>query len=79
MMVGHDLAQVKKADVCIGDAQKKIGAGKAQEIVIAKYFKKPVVVVIPKDAHHRKSNVAFHGVVVEDWIHIPLSIEWLRR
>lgn len=69
MVVGHDLAMVKRADFCIVDARSKIGAGTAQEIVIAKYLKKPVVIVIPKDTHHRKTNVAFDGVTLEDWIH----------
>ena len=74
MVVGHDLAQVKKADICVVDAFSKIGAGTAQEIVIAKQFKKPVVIVIPKDTHHRKSNVIFHGIEMEDWIHPFLKI-----
>ncbi|HUB93551.1 MAG TPA: hypothetical protein VMB52_03540 [Verrucomicrobiae bacterium] len=74
MVVGHDLAQVKKADICVVDARSKIGAGTAQEIVIAKQFEKPVVIVIPKDTHHRKSGVTFHGVQMEEWIHPFLKV-----
>jgi hypothetical protein len=74
MVVGHDLAQIKKADVCVVDARSKIGAGTAQEIVIAKQFKKPVIIVIPKDTHHRKSNIIFHGVEMKEWIHPFLKI-----
>lgn len=74
LVVGHDLAQVKNADICIVDAQSKIGAGTAQEIVLAKYFKKPVVIVIPQDTHHRKINVVFHGVNMEEWIHPFLKV-----
>jgi hypothetical protein len=69
MVVGHDLTQIKQADICVVDAQAKIGAGTAQEIVIAKHLKKPVVIVIPKDTHHRKTNITFHDVPLEDWIH----------
>jgi nucleoside 2-deoxyribosyltransferase len=69
MVVGHDLAMIKNADMCVVDARSKIGAGTAQEIVIAKHLKKPVVSVIPKDTHHRKTNITFHGVTLEDWIH----------
>ena len=69
MVVGHDLSMIKHADICIVDAQGKIGAGTAQEIVIAKYLKKPVVTVIPKNSHHRRTNITFHGVTVDDWIH----------
>lgn len=39
------------------------------EMVAAKYFKKPVITVLPKDTHHRRSNLVFHGKLVEDWIH----------
>lgn len=69
LVVGHDLAMIKAADLCVVDAKSKIGAGTAQEMVIAKHLKKPVVTVIPKDTHHRKTNVMFHGATVEDWIH----------
>jgi len=74
MVVGHDLAQVKAADICIVDAREKIGAGTAQEIVLAKQFKKPVVIVIPRNSHHRKSNVVFHGVELPEWIHPFLKV-----
>ncbi len=74
LVVGHDLSMIKQADVCIVDARQKIGAGTAQEMVIAKYFKKPVVVVIPKDTHHRKTNTTFHGEVIDEWIHPFLKV-----
>lgn len=74
MVVGHDLLQVRDADICVVDARSKIGAGTAQEIVIAKYFHKPVVIVIPKNSHHRKSDITFHGSVVDEWIHPFLEI-----
>lgn len=51
------------------NAGEKIGAGTAMEMVAAKYFKKPVITVLPKNTHHRRSNVVFHGKSVEDWIH----------
>jgi len=74
LVVGHDLALVKEADLVIVDARSKIGAGTAQEMVIAKYFRKPVVAVIPRDTHHRRSNVVFDGQIVEDWIHPFLKV-----
>jgi hypothetical protein len=69
MVVGHDLVQIKQADICVVDAREKIGAGTAQEIVIAKHLKKPVVIVIPKNTHHRKTDVTFHDVTLDDWVH----------
>lgn len=73
-VVGHDLWVVKHADVVVVDARSKIGAGTAQEIVLAKYFKKPLASVIPKNTHHRRTNVVFDGVTIEDWIHPFLDV-----
>lgn len=73
-VVGHDLWLVQHADIVVVDAQAKIGAGTAQEMVMAKYFKKPLIAVIPKDTHHRRSNVIFDGVNIEDWVHPFLDV-----
>ncbi len=70
---GHDAHMVKSADIIIVNAEKEIGkglgAGTAQEMVIAKYFARPVLTVLPKDSHHRRSDLVFHGVLIHDWIH----------
>lgn len=70
---GHDASMIKSSDLIIVDAEKEIGkgigAGTAQEILIAKYFSRPVIAVIPKDTHHRRSNIVFNGSLIEDWIH----------
>lgn len=68
-VVGHDCGQIKNCDLVVVNAEEKLGAGTAQELVISKYFGKPVVSVIPKNTHHRRLNVIFHGKIVEDWIH----------
>jgi hypothetical protein len=39
------------------------------ELPVAKYFSVPIITVLPKDSHHRRSNVVFRGTLVEDWIH----------
>ena len=68
-VVGQDFGYIKRASLIVVNAEEKIGAGTAMEMVTAKYFKKPVITVIPKDTHHRRSNVVFHGKLVDDWIH----------
>jgi hypothetical protein len=65
----HDVYQIKHSDVIIVNGENKLGAGTAQEMVIAKYLKKPVISVLPKNSHHRRSNVVFDGETIEDWIH----------
>jgi hypothetical protein len=69
LVVGSDSKHIKECDLLVVNAEEKIGAGTAQELVIAKYFKIPVISVLPKDSHHRRSNVTFHGKLVKDWIH----------
>jgi len=46
------------------DAREKIGAGTAQEILIAKYYKKPVITVIPRESHYWR-RIFVHGCEVD--------------
>lgn len=91
-VVGHDLYLIKNSDVAIVHATSKIGAGTAQEILMAKQFNIPVIAVIPKDSHHRKSNIVFHGALIEDFINpflfistdyvaenIEDAIQWVKK
>ena len=66
---GADCLWIQEADLVIVHAEKKLGAGTAMEYVVAKYFNKPVITVLPKDTHHRRSNLYFEKRLVEDWIH----------
>lgn len=69
LVFGWDCKHIKNSDIVIVDAREKIGAGTAQEMLIAKYFGKPIITILPKDTHHRKSNLEFNGKVITDWIH----------
>lgn len=69
LVVGADSRHIKYADLIIVNATEKLGAGTAIELAVAKYFTKPVITILPKDSHHRRSNVVFHGKLVKDWIH----------
>lgn len=66
---GHDCYLVRQCDIMIINADSKLGAGTAQEMVIAKHFEKYVLTVLPRNSHHRRSNLDMHGVIVDDWIH----------
>lgn len=67
-VVGWDCRHIEESAFVIVNAENKLGAGSAQEMVIAKYFNKPVITVLPKDSHHRRSNIIFREKVVKDWI-----------
>ena len=66
---GHDCFQIKNADLIIVNASSKLGVGTSQEMVFAKYFNKHVFTILPKDTHHRVSNLQMYDVLVSDWIH----------
>ena len=68
-VVGQDCKHIKDSSLVIVNAEEKLGVGTAQELVIAKYFSKPVISVLPKDTHHRRSDIIFNEKIVEDWIH----------
>lgn len=69
LVVGKDCVDIMESSLIIVNAEEKLGAGTAQELVIAKYLKKPVVTVLPKDTPHRRTNIMFNGQLVDDWIH----------
>lgn len=69
LVVGHDLGLIESADIVLVNAENKIGAGTAQEIVFAKYWRKPVVLVMPQNSHHRRLNITFHGTKMKEWVH----------
>jgi nucleoside 2-deoxyribosyltransferase len=69
LVFGEDCKHISEADLVVVRSEEKMGAGTSMELVIAKYLKKPVVTVLPKNSHHRRPNVTFAGRLVEDWIH----------
>ncbi len=66
---GMDCSLIRSADIIVVNAEEKLWLWTSQELLIAKYFSKPVIAVIPKDSAHRKSNLTFHGKLVKDWVH----------
>lgn len=66
---GHDCYQIKNSDLVIVNASTKLGVGTSQEILIARYFRKPVVAILPHETPHRRTNFRVGGCLVEDWKH----------
>jgi nucleoside 2-deoxyribosyltransferase len=69
LVLGKDSHSIKISDLVIVNAEEKLGAGTAMELVIAKYLGKPVITILPKDSYHRRPNLTFNGTLVEDWVH----------
>lgn len=68
---GMGCKHIKSSDLIIVhvDKDKKLGVGTSQEILVAKYFKIPVIIVLPKNSNHRKINLKFRDEEISDWIH----------
>ncbi len=66
---GHDSWMIRESDAIIVQADRKLGVGTSQEMIIAKFFNKPVITVLPKDTHHRKTDITMRSGFVADWIH----------
>jgi len=52
MYFGRDIEMIKQSNAIVMDGTVRMGAGTAQEILIAKYYNKPVILVCPKNSHY---------------------------
>lgn len=68
-IVGHDCNLIKHCDLVLVNAETKLGVGTAQEMLVAKYFKKCVVSVLPDNSHYCRKNLNMYGNIIERWIH----------
>lgn len=66
---GGDCSMIKNSDLVLVCGENKLGIGTSQEILVAKYFKKPVISIVPKKSHHRRYNLSFRGKIIKEWIH----------
>jgi hypothetical protein len=68
LIFGRDCKLIQLSDLVLVNGTEQLGAGTAQEIMVAKYFKKPVLIVLPINSHHRKSSLVTFQGTIEDWI-----------
>ncbi len=59
LVFGCDCADIACADLVVVNAEMRMGVGTSQEMCVAKYYEKPVIVVLPRDTYHRRSHVRF--------------------
>jgi hypothetical protein len=71
---GADCNHIKDSSLIIVNAESTMGVGTSQEMVIAKYFKKPVVTVLPKESHYRRGDIVFRGQKIADWVHSFVAV-----
>jgi hypothetical protein len=66
---GHDCYLIQNSDLIVVNAADRLGVGTAQELLIAKYFFKPVFTVLPHGSPHRRKDLLAGRGIVADWQH----------
>ena len=61
--------QIKFADFVVVDARERRGIGIGVEMLAAKYFETPLIVVLPNNSHYKSDNVTYRGSTVKKYIH----------
>lgn len=70
---GRDHYQVQSADYVIVDGREKRGIGVGIEMLSAKWFKRPLICVVPPNSHYRRPRLDYLGGTVRDYIHPHLA------
>lgn len=66
-VVGRDCFLIQNADVVIVNLTNDISVGGSQEMLIAKYFKKPLIGIAPLGGKFRKPEKEIYGKVYNDY------------
>jgi len=68
LIFGRDCFMIKSSDVVIVYLSDDISVGGSQEMLIAKYFKKPLIGIAPKNGKFH-GDKEFYGQEYKNWIH----------
>ncbi|HET9850358.1 MAG TPA: DUF4406 domain-containing protein [Candidatus Saccharimonadales bacterium] len=69
LVFGSDVHMIDQVDVVIVYVSDDISVGASQEILIAKYFKKPVIAYAPAGGHFNGGTKEVAGVLMTDYKH----------
>jgi len=68
-LFGRDMYQIQFADFVVVDARERRGIGIGIEMVVAKMFDTPLIIVSPNDTYYRSGKVDYRGSSVNDYVH----------
>lgn len=69
MIFGRDCFMIKNSDVVIVNLTDDISVGGSQEMLLAKYFGKPLIGIARKEGKFIKSEYDECGRIVENYVH----------
>jgi len=74
LIFGRDCFMIEKADLVVVYLTDDISVGGSQEMLIAKYYEKPLIGIAPKEGKFNKKKKEILGVVYKDWVHPFVSV-----
>lgn len=74
LIVGRDCFMINMADLVVVNLTDDISVGGSQEMLIAKYFKKPLIGIAPKEGKFNKEETEILGRKYRDYIHPFVAI-----
>lgn len=74
LVFGRDLCQIKIADVIVVDARERRGIGIGVEMMAARIYGTPLIIVAPKNSYYRMDTLEYRGSRVNNYIHPHLEI-----
>lgn len=74
LIVGSDCFMIKSADLIIVNLTDDTSIGGAQEMLIAKYYHKPLIGIAPKEGRYFKSKKVILGKIYNNWLHPFVSV-----
>lgn len=69
LIFGRDCFMISSADLVIVNLTDDISVGGAQEMLIAKYYRKPLVGIAAKGGKFNKAEREIRGEIYKDWVH----------
>jgi hypothetical protein len=79
MIFGRNCFLIKNSDLVIVNLTDDISVGGSQEMIIAKYFSKPLAGLAAKEGKFNKSEREFNGKIYKDWkdSFVVSSCDWV--
>lgn len=74
LIFGRDCFMIKSADLVMVHLTDDISVGGSQEMLIAKYFGKPLIGIAPLNGKFRKKTKTIRGRTFENWTHPFVNI-----
>jgi len=74
LVFGRDCFMIKSADLIIVNLTNDISVGGSQEMLIAKYYQKPLIGIALKEGKFFKSEKDILGKTYKNWVHPFVSV-----